>query len=568
MSQHRKDLLVEVGNFVEQLYQKGVRDVVLSPGSRVAPLALAFARHPQINTKTVSDERSAAFIALGIAQQTNSPVAIACTSGTAALNYAPAVAEAYYQRVPLIVITADRPTEWIDQWDGQTIQQQNIFGKHIKKAYHMPVDLSHEDAKWYRQRIGAEAMCNALEYPSGPIQINWPLREPFYPEEGEQFIYESTPQSTREIIQSEPYLDQETWEEKLIPLFESNKKVLIIAGQQQRNDYIVEHLNQLNIPVVSDIISNYGSVDQAIIHQDVFLTPTVIEELQPDIVITFGMSVISKNLKLFLRKNPPKYQLHIQEAGEVPDPFQSLSTVIRSTPEAFFDQLSDFELSFDDDFLNYWKEADDKVKANKTDFFDLLSFSELEIVNHLINELPKNAVLHLANSMSVRYANFIGLQRPDVDVHANRGTSGIDGSTSTAIGYAISDKDRPHFLLTGDLAFFYDRNAFWNNYLPSNLKVLLLNNQGGVIFRMIDGPTRQPELEEYFETEQRTNAHHLAKEFDVHYWGINSKEEFYFNYQEFLTKNDKPSIFEVFTNKNISKNTFKAFKKEGIYTKS
>ncbi|MBB3700864.1 2-succinyl-5-enolpyruvyl-6-hydroxy-3-cyclohexene-1-carboxylic-acid synthase [Flammeovirga yaeyamensis] len=567
MSQHRKDLLVEVGNFVEQLYQKGVRDVVLSPGSRVAPLALAFARHPQINTKTVSDERSAAFIALGIAQQTNLPVAIACTSGTAALNYAPAVAEAYYQRVPLIVITADRPTEWIDQWDGQTIQQQNIFGKHIKKAYHMPVDLSHEDAKWYRQRIGAEAMCNALEYPSGPIQINWPLREPFYPEEGEHFIYESTPQSTREIIQSEPYLDQETWEEKLIPLFESNKKVLIIAGQQQRNDYIVEYLNQLNVPVVSDIISNYGSVDQAIIHQDVFLTPTVIEELQPDIVITFGMSVISKNLKLFLRKNPPKYQLHIQEAGEVPDPFQSLSTVIRSTPEAFFDQLSDFELSFDDDFLNHWKEADDKVKANKTDFFDLLSFSELEIVNHLINELPENAVLHLANSMSVRYANFIGLQRPDIDVHANRGTSGIDGSTSTAIGHAISDKDRPHFLLTGDLAFFYDRNAFWNNYLPSNLNVLLLNNQGGVIFRMIDGPTRQPELEEYFETEQRTNAHHLAKEFDVHYWGINSKEEFYFNYQEFLTKNDKPSIYEVFTNKNISKNTFKAFKKEGIYTK-
>ncbi|OHX65045.1 2-succinyl-5-enolpyruvyl-6-hydroxy-3-cyclohexene-1-carboxylic-acid synthase [Flammeovirga pacifica] len=567
MSQHRQDLLREVGNFVEQLYQKGVRDVVLSPGSRVAPLALAFARHPHINTKTVSDERSAAFIALGISQQTNAPVAIACTSGTAALNYAPAIAEAYYQRTPLIVITADRPTEWIDQWDGQTIQQQNIYGKHIKKAYHMPVDLSHDDAKWYRQRIGAEAMCQALEYPKGPIQINWPLREPFYPEAGEEFIYESTPQSRREILQSEPYLDDETWEEQLLPLFQENNKILIIAGQQQRDEYTVEHLNNLNIPVLSDVISNYGNVDNAIIHQDVFLSPNTFDELKPDVIITFGMSVISKNLKLFLRKNPPKYQLHIQEAGEVPDPFQALSTIIRSTPEAFFDQMSSKEVEGDDHFLEVWKNADDKVKTNKTDFFDILSFSELEIVNHLINELPQNSVLHLANSMSVRYANFIGLQRPDVDVFANRGTSGIDGSTSTAIGHAIKSKDRTHVLLTGDLAFFYDRNAFWNNYLPDNLKVLLLNNQGGVIFRMIDGPTRQPELEEFFETEQRTNAASLAKEFDINYWGINSREEFYFSYQEFLNDSDKPSIYEVFTNKSISKNTFKAFKKEGLYSK-
>ncbi|NLR94136.1 2-succinyl-5-enolpyruvyl-6-hydroxy-3-cyclohexene-1-carboxylic-acid synthase [Flammeovirga agarivorans] len=565
MSQHRKDLLVEVGQFVEQVYQMGVREVVLSPGSRVAPLALAFVRHPHIKTRTVSDERSAAFIALGIAQQTNSPVVIACTSGTAALDYAPAVAEAFYQRIPLIVLTADRPTEWIDQWDGQTIRQQNIFGGHVKKSFQMPVDLTHDEAKWYRRRIGAEALQKALDYPQGPIQINWPLREPFYPEEGEEFVYDSENAKAVKVIKSETYLDQDTWEEEILPIVQSVKKILIVAGQGQREDSIVESFNQLNIPVVSDIISNYGNATSAIIHQDVFLKAECIEALQPDVLITFGMSVISKNLKLFLRKNPPKYHIHLQEGGEVPDPFMALSTVVRSTPDAFFDQLS--ELEFDEEYLEEWKSADEKVKANRIDFFELLTFSELEVVNHLLSELPENSVLHLANSMSVRYANFLGLERDDVDVYANRGTSGIDGSTSTAIGHAISDPDRTHFLLTGDLAFFYDRNAFWNNYLPKNLKVVLLNNQGGVIFRMIDGPTRQPELEEYFETHQRTSAKFLAEEFQCKYWEANSREEFYFSYDSFLNELENVSIFEVFTDKNISKNTFKAFKREGLYSK-
>ncbi|AZQ61646.1 2-succinyl-5-enolpyruvyl-6-hydroxy-3-cyclohexene-1-carboxylic-acid synthase [Flammeovirga pectinis] len=565
MGSHRKDLLIQVGNFVEQLYQMGVRQVILSPGSRVAPLTLAFVRHPHIQTRTVSDERSAAFIALGIAQQTKTPVVIACTSGTAALNYAPAVAEAFYQRIPLIVLTADRPTEWIDQWDGQTIRQQNIYGNHIKRSYQMPVDLGHDEAKWFRKRIGAEALQMALDFPQGPVQINWPLREPFYPEIDETFDFSNKNIGAVEILSSEPYLDDETWEETLLPILNNHKKILIVAGQGQYQSSLAESLEGLPFPVVSDIISNYGSVETAVIHQDVFLSPSEIEILQPDVLITFGMSVISKNLKLFLRSNPPKEHWHIQEAGEVADTFQSLTKVIRSTEDAFFDQFSGYELAHSTTYLEEWKEKDDAVKTNKIDFFELLSFSEFEVVNHLLRELPENSVLHLANSMSVRYANFIGLERNDVAVYANRGTSGIDGSTSTAIGHAISNPECVHFLLTGDLAFFYDRNAFWNNYLPSNLKVLLLNNHGGVIFSMIEGPTKQPELSEYFETEQRTSAKFLAEEFNCNHWELNSREEFYYTFDSFIQTSDKLSILEVKTDKVISKNTFKAFKKEGVY---
>lgn len=567
MGHNQSELLNEVGSFVAQLVAYGVKDIVLSPGSRVAPLALAFARHPQINARTVSDERSAAFIAMGIAQQTNSPVVIACTSGTAALNYAPAITEAYYQRIPVIVVTADRPTEWVDQWDGQTIRQQNIFENHIKKSFQMPVDLSHEDAKWYRQRITNEALNTALSYPEGPIHINWPLREPFYPNEEEEISFDHSSLRIVEEIQSEPYLEEDIWEEKLLPLINDAKKIMIVVGQTQFTKDIGVSLSQLPFPVVSDVISNYGSLDNAIIHQDVFLSPKQIEELQPDILITFGMSVISKNLKLFLRNNKPKQHWHVQEAGDVPDTFQCLTKVIRSSDDLFFDQLSSIDFTENNytEFFNTWSTANDKVRAHKIDFFELLSFSELEVVNHLLQNLPKESSLHLANSMSVRYANFIGLERSDVAVFANRGTSGIDGSTSTAIGHAIANPNQIHVLLTGDLAFFYDRNAFWNNYLPKNLKVVLLNNHGGVIFRMIDGPARQSELGEYFETDQRTSAKYLAKEFDIKHWEIHSREEFYFNFNAFISDTSSACIMEVMSNKEISKNTFKAFKREGLY---
>ena len=182
-------ILQPVVNIAEICARKGVENVVLSPGSRCAPLTIAFARHPKLTVRTVSDERAAAFIALGMAQTTGKPTVLICTSGTAALNYAPAVAEAFFLQVPLLVLTADRPPEWIDQLDGQTIRQQQVYGQHIKRSFDFPVALENPDAVWHTERMVSEALNEAVAYPAGPVHINVPLREPFYPADGENLQY-------------------------------------------------------------------------------------------------------------------------------------------------------------------------------------------------------------------------------------------------------------------------------------------------------------------------------------------------------------------------------------------
>ncbi|HEX8545795.1 MAG TPA: 2-succinyl-5-enolpyruvyl-6-hydroxy-3-cyclohexene-1-carboxylic-acid synthase, partial [Cytophagaceae bacterium] len=228
-------------NIAEICAQKSVRSVILSPGSRCAPLTLAFVRHPDIITKTISDERSAAFIALGMALQTRQTVGLLCTSGTAGLNYSPAVAEAFCQQVPLIIFTADRPPEWIDQLDGQTIRQQNLFGRNVKASYQLPVDYNHPDAAWYIERILSEAINQAEEYPKGPVHINVPLREPLYPEtiefdEGVKIISTFPGKKTLSL----------DLQERLQTEVKSFKKILIVAGQNNPNPRLTEVIARIS----------------------------------------------------------------------------------------------------------------------------------------------------------------------------------------------------------------------------------------------------------------------------------------------------------------------------------
>ncbi|GAA4852332.1 2-succinyl-5-enolpyruvyl-6-hydroxy-3-cyclohexene-1-carboxylic-acid synthase [Algivirga pacifica] len=548
--------LQPIADIVQLCALKGIKEAVLSPGSRCAPLTLGFVRHPDIHTRTISDERSAAFIAMGIAQQQDNPVAIVCTSGTAALNYAPAVTEAYYQHIPMLVLTADRPDEWIDQLDGQTIRQRDIFSNHIKKSYHLPVDYSHPEAQWYIQRSISEAINLSKEYPQGPVHVNIPIREPFYPEIDEQYFFNPDLRNIEEHTFA-PVMTKEHFAPYKTQL-KSFSKVLIVAGQTKGDQELGTILEQFPYPVCADVISNYSYLKNAIHHQDVFLGK-VDEALQPDLLVTFGNSVISKNLKLYLRKYKPKAHWHIQEAGHVADTFQSLSSIIRCTPKSFFEQWATLNHSTEE-YLKDWKKWDEQVTTNMASFLKGQPFSELETVHDLLQALPENTQLHLANSMSVRYANFINLQnRKDITVFANRGTSGIDGSNSTMIGHSLAT-DYPNVLLTGDLAFFYDRNAFWNSYRKGNQKVLLLNNHGGVIFRMIPGPARQPELEDYFETPQQSTAQQLCEEFGIAYLHANSRDGLEELLPAFIAS-DQACILEVETDKAISKEVFQAFKK-------
>ncbi|TPE46325.1 2-succinyl-5-enolpyruvyl-6-hydroxy-3-cyclohexene-1-carboxylic-acid synthase [Pontibacter mangrovi] len=556
--------LQAVVNIAEICAQKSVEQVVLSPGSRCAPLTIAFARHPKFMVRTVSDERAAAFIALGMAQTTGKPTVLICTSGTAALNYAPAVAEAYFQQVPLLILSADRPPEWVDQLDGQTIRQQNLFGQHSKHSYTFPADLSHPDAVWHSERMVSEALNESTSFPAGPVHINVPLREPFYPAPDEELKYNKQVKVIREEPQQ--YALSQMQALKLQEEILKYRKVLVLAGQNQQNEALLASVRTFadttGTVVVGDTISNTHSIPKAVRHQDVIFAntdPEQLAKLQPDLLITFGKSIISKALKLYLRKYKPKAHWHLQPAGQVADTFQALTKIVRCAPQSFFTTMAGSTRA-DSNFASAWAAADKAAAAFLQQYTLEAPYSELPIVARVLQQLPQKSNLHLANSMSVRYANIVGLQpKQQVEVYANRGTSGIDGSTGTAVGCALTSPGITT-LLTGDLAFFYDRNGLWHNYLPQNLRIVLLNNHAGGIFRLIDGPRQQPELAPYFETQQALNAENTARDFGMKYTSVQSMEELEQALPNFFSAAAGAGILEIFTDSAANGEAFEIYR--------
>lgn len=532
-------------------YLKDVRNWVLSPGSRCAALILALTSHSQLRTYTVSDERSAAYMALGMALKEGKTSGLVCTSGTAALNYGPAVAEAFYQQVPLLILTADRPPEWIDQQDGQAIRQQNLYNSHVKKFYQMPVDVSHPDARWHANRIINEAINLSQSYPAGPVHINVPIREPFYPENNESYRPEDT--NPRVIAEQQANCSFE-FTNQMVDIWQRSRK-LVVIGQQHTFEAVGGHqLTDQKIPVVADLISNSRCPDSITAH-DIFLKKDN-NRLAPDLLITWGKSIISKPVKLFLRKYKPSHYWHIQPAGEVADVYQSLTNVVRCSSEAFIEaaiSVSEKPSAKQAAFYKLWQEQNKQAKQHLNHYYNQkrLPFTEAEALLAVLDAMPSDVMLHLSNSMTVRYANLWSGEHKKVFV--NRGTSGIDGSSSTAIGMAINN-DEPVWLLTGDMAFFYDRNAFWHNYLQKgkNVKIIVFNNHGGGIFNMINGPAQQPQAAEYFITHQRLNVDSLATEYNITSMKADRKKDLDLCLHV-LGKTSGPLIIEVVTD--LQKNT-------------
>jgi 2-succinyl-5-enolpyruvyl-6-hydroxy-3-cyclohexene-1-carboxylate synthase len=553
-------------NLIELCAKKGVRQAVICPGSRSAPLTLAFTRNKNIKCRTFSDERSAAFIALGIAQQSQSPVALVCTSGSAAYNFAPAVAEAYFQQIPLIVFTADRPTEWIDQLDGQTIRQKELYGNHVKKYFELPLDSSHPDAEWHANRIINEAINLAQADQKGPVQINAPFREPLYPPYPAATPAEIKNVRIIEALKNENSLSEKEWS-SLQNQLSGIKRILIVSGQNEPSSELTsllgDFISKYHWPIAGDILSNLHTLPDFCSHTDTFLAQlpeTEKKSLQPDLLITFGKSLLSKNLKLFLRKYAPREHWHIQTTGDAPDTFQSLTRIIPVTPAYFFKTLSKVSTpsGSSTSFKDGWRNAEKQTKEKITAFFQKKRPAEFELVKDIFAALPSTCNLHLANSMTVRYANHIGLTsaQKDIAVFSNRGTSGIDGCSSTAVGHALSS-DRPNVLITGDLAFFYDRNAFWHNYPLPNLFIVVLNNHGGIIFNLIDGPAGLPEAEEFFITRQQLSAKALAFEFGYSYTNGASPD-----LKEFFKSSGNVKILELESSQSQNKEVFEEFKKQ------
>lgn len=570
-------VLQPIVNLAELIYRKGITDVVISPGSRSAPLTLAVARHPHLRTRVMADERSACFVALGMALQTRRTVAVICTSGSAVYNLAPAVVEAFFGQVPLLLLTADRPHEWLHQQDGQTIDQVGVFGAHVKRRYDLPADYTHPDARWFIERSVNEAINLSQLYPPGPVHINVPLREPFYPGPDEPFVYERV--RVIDTCPAQPSLSTETWRD-LLTEWEQSDQTLIAVGQIPYDPALLTILRKVSddmgIPVVGEIVSNIGQNEVFITHSDTFLSgldEQTGHSLRPALLLTLGNSFLTRNLKTFLRQFPAHRHWHIQPTVDrINDSLQNLTKLIPAEPLSFLEKLYadlDYQrfLQGDDDeeprtYLRQWQALDRQSGRliEKTLQPTVAQLTDWSAVKLTLEHLPPRSVLHLANSMPVRYANLCGLaEEKQIPVSANRGVSGIDGCLSTAVGAALMT-DRLVTLLIGDVAFFYDRNALWSAPVPPNLRIVLLNNDSGHIFRIIDGPTRQPELETYFETPHGYTAKNTADDAKLVYTHCYSLETLTALLPDFFQPGPAARLLEITTDKRVNQEQFMAYK--------
>jgi 2-succinyl-5-enolpyruvyl-6-hydroxy-3-cyclohexene-1-carboxylate synthase len=516
-----------------------IETVVISPGSRNAPLTIGFSNHKEIETLSVVDERCAAFFALGIAQQTQKPVAILCTSGSALLNYYPAVAEAFYSNIPLVVISADRPKHLIDIGDGQTIRQENVFENHILFSANL---IENEKYKTRNSQLIGEALQIAVSQ-RGPIHINVPFDEPLY-----ETVEELTTFNFPHISLSS--LDNSNIKyKKLANIWNVAAKKMILVGV----NYPDAELHQLmdlyaeddSVLIFTETTSNLhhdkaiDSIDQLIFS----LTDMEFEALKPDILITFGGMIVSKRIKRFLREHQPKHHWNI-DARKATNTFFCLSEFIQTKPVDFFSHFNQFITPLQSDYQPKWLAFRDERRANHTAYFKKIKYSDFSVFEQALESIPDNCQLQISNSSIIRYAQLFSI-KDAVTIFCNRGTSGIDGSTSTAIGAAFANKKQTVFI-TGDLSFFYDSNGLWNTNIPTSFRIIIVNNSGGGIFKIIPGPGTT-NAAEYFTTPHCLTAEHLCKMHQFEYQKAYSKETVAKELNGFFETSAKPKILEIFT---------------------
>jgi len=520
---------------IEICKAKGIQHIVISPGSRNAPLTIGFTNNPYFTCYSIADERCAAFFAMGIAQQIQKPVAVVCTSGSAVLNYYPAVAEAFYSQIPLVILSADRPQNKIDIGDGQTIRQENVFANHILFSANVTELASKENDSLINQAINL-----AIEN-LGPVHINIPFEEPLYDTV-------ETLEVTPEIIPINQISNEFTLEESFVSEWNQAKKKLILVGELFPNTLENEIIQKLgadeSIVVLTEATSNLHHPN-FIINIDSLITPFStkdFEAFQPEILVTFGGMVVSKRIKAFLRKFQPKAHWHVDSLRAY-DTYGCLTQHFKTHPNLFFNQLLTGNTS--SDYQKKFLTIHNFRKQKREIYTNEIPFSDFKVFDFLSKHLPEVCQLQISNSSAIRYMQLFDLN-PNTTVFCNRGTSGIDGSTSTAIGASLVSS-KPTILITGDISFFYDSNALWNNYIPKNFKIILVNNNGGGIFRILPGHQETPTFNTFFETSHQLNASHLAKMFDFQYFNANSSEDLERNWEAFIANENQPSILEIFT---------------------
>lgn len=521
------------------LKEYGIFNIVISPGSRNAPLSIHFSETDEFNCYSIVDERSAAFVGLGMAKSEKKPVAITCTSGSASANYYPAITEAFYQNVPLLILTADRPTDFVDIFDGQTIRQNAIFAQHSYGDFQLL-----EDGKENADEENFNLIKKAIELcfeKQGPVHINIPLEEPLY-----QLVSElPTFPPIEKTIQKKQY----ELPSNLAAEWNLSKRILILVGTRDYSEELEMQLGQLvknhSVVVLTEATSNikhpkfFSHIDRYIFN----FSEEDFKTYAPDLLVTIGQNVVSKKVKQFLRKAKPKNHWHIHEIWQ-PDTFFSLTEKIETQPEIFFKKLLNFIKLEPQPYFNLWDVLRDKRDLKHKDYCLKTPFSDFKFFEILSEKLPENINLHFSNSSAIRYAQLFDFQKNKT--FCNRGTSGIDGSTSTAMGFAMKSTQQT-VLVTGDLGFFYDINGLWNNYIPPYTRIIIFNNGGGDIFKIIPGPGSTNALEEFILTKHHKNAEYIAKHFGFSYTKVSDEDTLSRVLDNFFKQDVKAKILEVDT---------------------
>ncbi len=528
-----------VGFFVDELACAGVSHVCLCPGSRSTPLALLLRKHPAITVWTHLDERSAAYFALGMAKALQEPVAVVSTSGTATVNFAPAVVEAYYAGVPLLVLTADRPPELRHIGSLQTIDQVQLYGSHVKWFVEMPLPDASEETLRYARSIACRAAATVRADGAGPVHINFPFREPLIPSK-------QPPPSIDRVVPSVAIVHTPRRPDRaeLVDLAAELRGVrrgLIICGPQDDRQFptaVVRLAEALDWPLLADPLSQVrcgGYHSQCIIDSyDAFLrTEEIARRLAPELVLRFGATPVSKPLLQYLQRYAACRQILIDEGDSWHDPALTASevryahprllceTLLRALPEAPQQPCSHT-------WKDHWVMIGERTRATlQTRLEQSADFSEPRVFAELVDLLPPGATLFAGNSMPVRDLDtfFPGSPRA-VRFLANRGASGIDGVVSTALGVSAASPD-PIFLTIGDLSFYHDLNgllAAKQHQLRAT--IILLHNDGGGIFSFLPQAQDQEHFEELFGTPHGLDFRPAAEMYGLDYQRPADWEEF------------------------------------------
>ncbi|WP_185876801.1 2-succinyl-5-enolpyruvyl-6-hydroxy-3-cyclohexene-1-carboxylic-acid synthase [Blattabacterium cuenoti] len=534
----------------EILKNKSIFNIIISPGSRNAPIIIHFAQYKKFKTYSIVDERCAGFFALGMAQHIRKPVVVSCTSGSAVVNYYPAVTEAFYQNIPLILVTADRPKEVIDIFDGQSIHQENIFQKHVVSSIQLTEDES-QLGIWYNEKLINESI-NKCFIKKKPIHINIPFSEPLYKTTNKLQV---NPKIINFIRSKRSFFEKKKYYKKEKSIWKKSKKKMILLGLHYPEKNVENILKKISldpsIVVFTETTSQvsgklfFSNIDQLIFNM------TIKEwlNLKPNILLTIGINIISKKIKFFLRKHPPIYHWHIGENYEsYPDTYYKLTTYWSMPLESFFQIFQCYNLSSSNYRFQWEKIRKKRIKNHNFFLKKEKTFSDLKVLSLIFKVIPNNSILQLGNSMVIRYYELLNRKKSSIKSYCNRGTSGIEGCVSTAIGSSIISK-KVVTLVIGDISFFYDSNALWNNYIPNNFRIILINNRGGNIFKFISEAKIPEKISNFFETKHIFSARNICKMHNWKYEKVSNQYNLNKVLSFFWKKSDAPFLLEIDTHK-------------------